>query len=207
MLIEMRCPGRVAGGPRNTAGGMVPLSTLGKLRPTVGPVEEWLADGCDLLVIDNISTLCRLGKENESESWEPMQTWLLDLRRRGISVLLVHHSGKAGAQRGTSKREDILDTVLSLKRPDDYEPTEGARFEVHLEKSRGIFGEEAAPFEARLETRSSGALWTMRDIEDVKLARARILFAEGSTVRDVADELGVSKSAAGRLKKKLEAGQ
>jgi putative DNA primase/helicase len=170
-------------------------------------VEEWLADGCDLLVIDNISTLCRLGKENESESWEPMQTWLLDLRRRGISVLLVHHSGKAGAQRGTSKREDILDTVLSLKRPDDYEPTEGARFEVHLEKSRGIFGEEAAPFEARLETRSSGALWTMRDVEDMKLARAQILFAERSTVRDAAAELGISKSAAGRLKKKLEAGQ
>ena len=167
-------------------------------------VEEWIADGCDLLVIDNISTLCRLGKENESESWEPMQTWLLDLRRRGISVLLVHHAGKGGAQRGTSRREDILDTVISLRRPDDYDPTEGARFEVHLEKSRGIFGEEAAPFEARLEMRDGSALWTMRGIEDVKLARAHVLFAEGTSVRDVADELGISKSAAGRLKKKVE---
>ena len=170
-------------------------------------VEEWLADGCDLLVIDNISTLCCMGRENESESWEPMQTWLLDLRRRGISVLLVHHAGKGGAQRGTSRREDILDTVLSLKRPDDYEPSEGARFEVHFEKSRGIFGEEAAPFEARLETRDGEAIWTMREIEDVKLARAQVLFAEGSTVRDVAEELGISKSAAGRLKKKTEAQQ
>ena len=75
-------------------------------------VEEWLCDGVDLLVIDNISTLCRVGKENESESWEPIQTWLLELRRRGIAVLLVHHAGKGGAQRGTSRREDILDTVL-----------------------------------------------------------------------------------------------
>ena len=170
-------------------------------------VEQWLADGCELLVIDNISTLCRLGKENESESWEPMQTWLLDLRRRGISVLLVHHAGKGGAQRGTSRREDILDTVLSLKRPDDYEPTEGARFEVHFEKCRGIYGEEASAFEARLETRNEAAFWTMREIEDVKLARAQVLFTEGSTVRDVAEELGISKSAAGRLKKKLEAGE
>jgi putative DNA primase/helicase len=170
-------------------------------------VEEWISDGCDLLVIDNISTLCRMGRENESESWEPMQTWLLDLRRRGISVVLVHHSGKGGAQRGTSKREDILDTVVTLKRPDDYNPTEGARFEVHLEKSRGIFGEEAEPFEARLETREGAALWTMRDIEDVKLARAQVLFAEGTTVRDAAEEMGISRSAAGRLKKKLEAGQ
>jgi putative DNA primase/helicase len=167
-------------------------------------VEEWIVDGCDLLVLDNISTLCRLGKENESESWEPMQTWLLDLRRRGISVLLVHHAGKGGTQRGTSKREDILDTVINLRRPDDYNPTEGARFEIHLDKSRGVFGAEALPFEARLEARDgAAAFWTMRNIDDVTLARASALFAEGSTVRDVAEELSISRSAAGRLKKKL----
>jgi hypothetical protein len=108
---------------------------------------------------------------------------------------------------GTSRREDILDTVLSLKRPDDYDPSEGARFEVHFEKSRGNFGEEAAPFEARLEVRDGDAIWTMREIEDVKLARAQVLFAEGSTVRDVAEELSISKSAAGRLKKKIEGQQ
>jgi putative DNA primase/helicase len=170
-------------------------------------VEEWIGDGVDLLVIDNISTLAGSGKENESDSWEPMQTWLLDLRRRSMSVVLLHHAGKGGAQRGTSKREDILDTVISLQRPDDYETIEGARFEVHLEKARGIFGAEALPFEARLETRDGAAFWTMREIEDVKLARAQVLFAEGATVRDVAEELGLSKSAAGRLKKKIEAGE
>ena len=90
---------------------------------------------------------------------------------------------------------------------DDYEPSEGARFEVHFEKSRGIFGEDAAAFEARLETRDGAAIWIMREIEDVKLARAQALFAEGSSVRDVAEELGISKSAAGRLKTKLEAGE
>lgn len=67
----------------------------------------------DLLVLDNISTLCRTGKENESQSWQPMQKiWLLDLRRRGIAVLLVHHAGKSGDQRGASAREDIMDTVI-----------------------------------------------------------------------------------------------
>jgi putative DNA primase/helicase len=170
-------------------------------------VEQWLADGCDLLIIDNISTLCRQGKENESESWESMQTWLLNLRRRGISVLLVHHAGKGGAQRGTSRREDILDTVLSLKRPDDYQTTEGARFEIHFEKCRGIHGEEAAAFEARLETRDGRAVWTMRELEDVKLARAKALYGEGLKVRDVAKELNISSSAAGRLRKKWEAGE
>jgi len=57
--------------------------------------------GVNLLVLDNLVTLCRTGKENESQSWQPMQSWLLDLRRRGIAVLLVHHAGKSGDQRGS----------------------------------------------------------------------------------------------------------
>ena len=93
------------------------------------------------------------------------------LRRRGVSVLIVHHAGKGGQQRGTSRREDVLDTSISLRRPDDYIPTEGARFEVHLEKARGVHGEAAKPFEAKLEVRDKAAIWTTRDIEDVDRSR------------------------------------
>lgn len=31
--------------------------------------------GYKLLIIDNLSTLCRTGKENEAESWAAMQGW------------------------------------------------------------------------------------------------------------------------------------
>lgn len=67
-------------------------------------LEEHL-EGVEFVVIDNLSTLCRSGKENEAESWLAMQGWLLELRRRGISVLMIHHAGKNGQQRGTSRRE------------------------------------------------------------------------------------------------------
>jgi hypothetical protein len=76
----------------------------------------------DLIVLDNLSTLVRSGRENESESWLPVQEWALQLRKRGKSILFVHHAGKTGQQRGTSKKEDVLDTVISLKRPKDYSP-------------------------------------------------------------------------------------
>ena len=61
-------------------------------------IEDYL-EGVSLVIVDNLSTLCRYGRENEAESWEPMQEWLLSLRRRGFSVLLVHHAGKGGNQR------------------------------------------------------------------------------------------------------------
>jgi len=43
-----------------------------------------------------------------------------------------------------------LDTVIALKRPGDYSPAEGARFEVHFEKHRNDKGDSAKTFEARL---------------------------------------------------------
>jgi hypothetical protein len=39
--------------------------------------------GAELLVLDNLSALLRSGKENEGESWLPVQGWLLRLRQQG----------------------------------------------------------------------------------------------------------------------------
>lgn len=158
--------------------------------------------GVALLVLDNLSALCRYGNENEGEGWLPVQEWALGLRRRGISVLFVHHAGKNRSQRGTSRREDLLDTVLTLKHPEDYNASEGLRCDLHFEKTRGMLGDAAKPFEVRLQTGPDGrAVWTIRDAEDAKAERAAELFDAGVAVRDVAAELGISKSAAGRLRR------
>ena len=160
-------------------------------------VEPYV-NAADLIVIDNLATLSRHGKENESESWQPMQEWLLRLRRRGKLVLLVHHSGKAGAQRGTSSREDILDVVIRLDHPTDYEPSQGARFVVEFEKARGLFGPDADSFEASMVVKDGVARWTTRNVEDAVAAEIAALSTSGMSYRDIAARLGISKSAVGR---------
>lgn len=163
-------------------------------------------EGVGLVVIDNLSALCRYGNENEGEGWLPVQEWALTLRRRGISVLFDHHAGKNKSQRGTSRREDLLDTVITLKHPPDYDPSEGLRCEVHFEKTRAMLGDEAKPFEVRLQSGPDGrAIWSMRELEDAKRQQGNEMFASGMTVRDVAEELRISKSAAGRLREKWKA--
>jgi putative DNA primase/helicase len=144
-----------------------------------------LLEGVDLLIIDNISTLCWTGSDNDAGSWTSMQEWILRLRRRGTAVLLVHHSGKSGEQRGTSRREDVLDTVIGLRRPENHQPQHGARVEVHVEKSRAYFGEAGRPFEATLVTTLDGAglAWAASEIKPGHLAQAAALFREGVTVR------------------------
>ena len=167
---------------------------------------EPFLEGINMLVLDNLATLARTGKENESQSWQPMQSWLLDLRRRGLAVLLIHHAGKSGDQRGTSAREDIMDTVISLRRPRQYSMAEGARFEVHLTKARGIVGDDAKPFEVHLKAEDNILHWEVQELEDVEMEQLKLLLAEGMSIRDCAEEMGMSKSAIHRLKRRLEGG-
>lgn len=158
----------------------------------------------DLIIVDNLATLASYGKSNEAESWLPMQTWLLELRRKGKTALLIHHASKSGDQRGTSSREDILETVISLKRPADYEPKEGARFECHFTKTRGFSGKEAMPFEARLIAENGKQRWITKTIENAELDRLKSLLDEGYSVRDCAQEMGCSTGKIQHMKKKLD---
>jgi putative DNA primase/helicase len=156
----------------------------------------------ELIIVDNISTLVRSGKENEAESWLPVQGWALNHRRAGRSILFIHHSGKGGLQRGTSRREDVLDTVITLRRPPDYAADQGARFEIVLEKGRGVHGDNARPIEARYEERDGAAVWTHTEIADAELTRVVDALSDGMSYREAARELGISKSKLERLKKK-----
>jgi hypothetical protein len=165
---------------------------------------EALLPETDLVILDNISTLFGRG-ENASDAWLPMQQWLLRLRRKGLAVLLVHHAGNNGRQRGTSRREDALDTVIALRRPENYSPNQGCRFEIHFEKLRNRVDPAASlPFEANLETVLAAGQkvvhWTDHDLVPPILKRAAELFQDGLSVREVAATLKISKSEAGRLR-------
>ena len=75
-----------------------------------------------VVILDNISCLFVGISEDKKQDWEPIGAWLVRLRHRGITVVLVHHAGKGGQQRGTSGREDALDAVLSLEYPPGLPP-------------------------------------------------------------------------------------
>lgn len=180
-----------------------PEKTLNLSRVEDQEVIDGYVSDAELIIIDSLSTLARHGEENRAESWLPVQEYLLKLRKRGKSVIIAHHAGKNGQQRGTSAKEDILDTVIALRRPKDYQEEQGARFEVVFEKARGICGDAVKSFEAKLEQDRNRLFWSCRDIEDIRIDQARELKNEGLTVREIAEELGISKSAAGRLLKKV----
>lgn len=157
------------------------------------------ANQSDLIIVDNIATLCRSGKENEGESWLPVQSWALRHRAQGRAVLFIHHSGKNGQQRGASRREDVLDTVIALRRPDDYKPEQGARFELIFEKARNLSGNDAAPIDACLITDSDQIRWEWKRGEDSLVSRIVELIDEGASRSEICQMTGLNRFQLKRL--------
>ena len=154
----------------------------------------------DVVFLDNLSCLSRYGKENETESWIPVQEWLLNLRRLGKTVVFVHHANKSGGSSGTSARQRICDTVINLKHPKDYKPSQGGRAEVHFDKARGFYGTDAEPFELLLEhTIYGGVKWKAKSTgADEELTKMLELKGKGMSVRNIAEEMGTSPSSVQR---------
>jgi hypothetical protein len=158
-----------------------------------------VTDETKLIIVDNLSTLVRSGKENEGESWQPVQNWALNQRAQGRSGLFIHHAGKGGGQRGTSRQEDVLDTVIALKRPSDYTPENGAAFEVHFEKARGVFGDSVASFTAQLTSSPAGGYaWETATLEESTFDKVVALSKEGLKPFEIATELEINKSTVSR---------
>jgi len=161
----------------------------------------------EVIIVDNLSCLVRgTGRENDAESWLSVSEWALTQRQCGRSVLFIHHSGKNGQQRGTSKREDLLDVVIGLRRPPDYDPASGAYFELHFEKARHLSGDDVAPIEALLTTDKDGiCTWSCRKVADSTYDRVVNLANDGLSQADIAKELDINRSTVSRACAKAEA--
>jgi len=64
-----------------------------------------------------------------------------------------------------------------------------------------MLGGASKPFEARMESGPDGrAVWTYKGLDDTNADRAATLFLARMSVWEVAEELGISRSQAGRLR-------
>lgn len=90
--------------------------------------------GFKVLVLDNLSALANGLDENKGDEYDPVKAWLLDLRRRKVTVIVIHHAGRSGLMRGHSKREDDCSWILELKNA-KTDGDEGAKFTSHFAKS------------------------------------------------------------------------
>jgi KaiC/GvpD/RAD55 family RecA-like ATPase len=155
-----------------------------------------------VLILDNISSLFMGLDENKKKDWEIVIQWLLRLRTKGIAVVLVHHAGKSGAQRGTSGREDHLDTVIKLEEIPAQIQIAEARFIVRFTKSRGAYGPDIEPFEAKLNLENP-VYWECKPYQESTFDQMINLIREEGidTVTEMAEALGMTKGYVSKMKR------
>ena len=156
----------------------------------------------NLLIIDNLSALCPSIDENVKKDWDPIGKWLLSLRHINVAVLFIHHSGKAGAQRGTSGREDALDTIIEVSRPEGHSPEHGLRFRIKYGKARNLPPTaDLRPFVLQL---TKDYKWEVAEDRDSRQQDIReVLLTENASLRGLKEEHGWPKSTIGRARKNL----
>ena len=162
-------------------------------------ISEMLNDG-DVLIIDNLSTAASGMAENDNDAFDDVKGWLLDLRGRKITVIIVHHAGRNGQMRGASRREDMAHWIISLK--DDSGDGEMKAWVTHFQKCRNCQAMEAPSLRWTIKTIGESLTYTCE-----KHCGPEAMFAlirDGiDTSSELAEELGVTKGCVSKWAKKL----
>jgi len=163
--------------------------------------QRCFMNGVKVLILDNLSTLASGMKENEADSWELVNNWLLDLRRRKIAVVIVHHAGRSGEMRGTSKREDNVFWIIALDDAKQHaDDKRGARFVSRFTKPSRNTQEEIPAYEWHFVTDPITATVSVVCKIAQSLDVFRQLIEEGVTdCKDIAAEMKMSTASVSRM--------
>lgn len=149
--------------------------------------------GVELVIFDNLDSLFKVD-QNKQVEWMPAQIWLKRLRQKGIATILVHHSNKQKKAFGTTAVSRNPDLILALNHPDDYNPEEGALFDVKVDKARELRNSHAATFRCKLTEDG----WEMSESPISVSGAKKLIIASlrdgNSHFKDIADDLEKSPS-------------
>jgi hypothetical protein len=88
-----------------------------------------------------------------------------------------------------------MDTVISLARPSDYEPSQQARFDIEFTKGRTVSPAEASGLQAHLKN----GVWHLNAMDTVKKTALCDLYTAGASPAEMTSALGVSTTSLYRM--------
>jgi putative DNA primase/helicase len=221
LYVDGELPGELLQSRLKMLGPSLPASDLqvlsrsqfemyAKLMPDIGTPEgrefldHFIAENkIDLVILDSVSTLVRTGVDNDIESWRAIQDWSLTHRARGRAIIYLHHQGRSNKPRGTSGREIVLDSRISLKYDAEQTTADETAFQLVFPKAREFFGVEAEPLVTYLSTRSGTVTWRRESVKDNTRERVRELMDAGWKQTAIATELQLSRGRISQIVKEI----
>jgi putative DNA primase/helicase len=166
-------------------------------------VEGWLDQvKAEVAIFDSIKTLSTLSSISE-ETWGIWNQWFLRLRRKGICVIFLQHTGRGGDQYGSAMQEVALDVSIMLE-PTNRNPG-GAAFKMTFPKHR----EEGVLTPCHYQC--SGAEWRVVEALTIKTKppskedQVREMLSRDVPQREISEAVQVSPNTISRIKKEMSA--
>ena len=162
-----------------------------------------LLESGDVLVLDNLSALARGVSENDNDAWEALLPWLLALRRRKVTVIVIHHAGRNGEMRGASRREDAADWVLRLRDDTADDDAREKAIVSTFTKCRGCEPKMAMPLRWTWEIRDGSLRYDCKAHSGAD-ALAALVLGGIEKPSELAEMLSVATGTVSKWAKKLE---
>ncbi|MBC3919225.1 AAA family ATPase [Undibacterium sp. CY18W] len=163
-------------------------------------IDQMIGTEWDVVIVDNYSAWSGDGRETP-EAFAPLAKWMLAHKHAGRCVIVVHHSGKKGGQRGSSRHEDALDWSVSLN-PVDNKSTDGSlRIQMTWEKKRHLASDEALPITVVMAKSTKGELqWEYSRGHSVSAIASKIISMKANNMSsaEIANQLKIDRSTVNR---------
>ncbi|MEI6057159.1 MAG: AAA family ATPase [Lentisphaerota bacterium] len=128
-----------------------------------------------LVVLDNLSTLTTNGEL--PGNWDKLFRWICKLKEKGITVIVIHHEGKKGDIRGTSKISDKADMKIHALQAST---NDNVSLFFKCEKPRSVPKSFVASFKAEIDLKAPSTGWVTSEMTDEEYAELNAKIKEGS---------------------------
>lgn len=163
-------------------------------------MESW--GDPELVVLHTVSSLAALPR-CAGEATDSLLRFLRHQRRSERAMVLVDEATAKGPVRPMIRGLNAFDTVIALRHPRAWRPADGARFEVHVEKTQRLVGGDAEPVLAQLLPAGPDgtAAWRWETIVHDRLEHAVRLLKRGLSAEAMGCALEISRAQAFRLQR------
>ncbi len=155
------------------------------------------------LILDNLSFLT--GHQTSEHAWDKFFKWIENVKKSGISILLLHHSNKGGDQRGVNIKTFGADLILKLVELDsDNSSKHENRYDLVFEKTRHLAPELKRTIEISFSPSRKSVPWKISEKSKPKtIEEIKRMDDQGYLEKEIANALGISKSTVQRRRKEL----
>lgn len=164
-------------------------------------LQDILKGGFDLVIYDNFTTLGDVEDENSASSFNSIQEFLLAHKTQGVATILIHHAGKNGTFRGSSKLAATFESIIQLEKIESPSEDQGALFRLSEFKDRS--GRGIKPMIVRLiksnPFNNSPARWEFEsNLSRLEVMKENLQKGCYITQKEIADEFGISPQMTGK---------